>query len=315
MILYCFGHISFNELLDLALDHFGGAMHPRNLHLAIFIIGFILMRLSGEIWWWSSSVESDSYYESFKSTKRFRLNLCREIQMQSRLVKTKDGGHERNTGKTNDIHFTKLEKLKRAALVYDIKIIRWFKRHTRVAMVTSLLGFYCTYIPCNYFYQETCLWMTSISRHEILKGLPSSKMVGVRIKNNPSPIFRSIASGTVGPHPLLSKEEMNVWEDDIGANKQKKPDMVLRREPFTSTSQTCSQANWTMETLLSLEDELYEADEEYLGIILSKFSYFTFFGDAPAYFVTTQSFVVTNLIIFTLSMFILAKAKIPFFEI
>jgi hypothetical protein len=235
--------------------------------------------------------------------------------MQSRLVKTKDGGHERNTGKTNDIHFTKLEKLKRAALVYDIKIIRWFKRHTRVAMVTSLLGFYCTYIPCNYFYQETCLWMTSISRHEILKGLPSSKMVGVRIKNNPSPIFRSIASGTVGPHPLLSKEEMNVWEDDIGANKQKKPDMVLRREPFTSTSQTCSQANWTMETLLSLEDELYEADEEYLGSILSKFSYFTFFGDAPAYFVTTQSFVVTNLIIFTLSMFILAKAKIPFFEI
>jgi hypothetical protein len=70
-----------------------------------------------------------------------------------------------------------------------------------------------------------------------------------------------------------------------------------------------------METLLSLEDELYEADEEYLGIILSKFSYFTFFGDAPAYFVTTQSIVVTNLIIFTLSMFILAKAKIPFFEI
>jgi hypothetical protein len=27
-----------------------------------------------------------------------------------------------------------------------------------------------------------------------------------------------------------------------------------------------------METLLSLEDELYEADEEYLGSILSKFS-------------------------------------------
>jgi hypothetical protein len=214
LILYCFGHVSFNELLDVVLEHFGGDMHPRHLHLAIFIIGFILMRLSGEIWWWRSSVESDSYYESFESTKRFRLKLCREFHMQSRLVRTKDVGHERefsrsgNTGKTNDINVTKLEKLKMAALIYDIQIIRWFKRHTRLALVISLLGFECTCISCHYFYEETCLWMTSISRHEILKGLPSSKMVGARF--NPSPIFRSIASGTVGPHPLLSKEEMNV---------------------------------------------------------------------------------------------------------
>ena len=116
--------------------------------------------------------------------------------------------------------------LKRHALVKDAKIMKWFKRHPNVMVVSRLIGFYLFYIPCTYFYTETCMRFVAISRQELINSLPSViQTEGV----NPSPIFRSML--TVGLTPLLSQDDIDSWSEQARLT-QPRTDMGLKREPI-----------------------------------------------------------------------------------
>ena len=116
--------------------------------------------------------------------------------------------------------------LKRHALVKDANILKWFKRHPNVMVVSRLIGFYLFYIPCTYFYTETCMRFVAISRQELINSLPSViQTEGV----NPSPIFRSML--TVGLTPLLSQDEIDSWSEQARLT-QPRTDMGLKREPI-----------------------------------------------------------------------------------
>jgi len=306
LVLYCFGHLSFFELTNLFLDSFGDCMHPRNANIIILAVGFLLLRLSGDLWYWTSLVDSEPLSKCFKATKQYRLRLAQESTRISSSM-----GESSDT--VNCVKLSKLENLKRAALIQDIHTMKWFKRHERLTMVISLLGFYFTYIPATFFYTETCLWFAALPRHEVISGLPSLKLTEGVI--NASPIFRSMLA--TGPTPLLSKDEMDIWMEKVGV-VHTKPDMALRHERASEgsfTSSTCSATNGTLESFLALEDDLYYADAEYLNAKLSKASSGLFFGDPPAYFVTTKGMLVVNCFVFGCSMLLLSKAKVPFFAI
>jgi len=294
VLLYCLGHCAFSELCTLAIDNLACCCSSvLNVQIGMLALGFLLQRITGDIWYWSSLVDSDAFYDKYRETKRYRLMLARGLCM---------GGSKSP--------LTKSERAKRGILKKDIQIIKWFKRHEGCTMLISLLGFYLTYIPVDYFHKESCLWLAAIPRHEILSELPSTKLTAGGI--NFSPVFRSIVSAS-GPSPLLSKEEVAFWDETV-AVPQEIPDMALRREPIGPTN-FCSGINGTLESFLQMEDELYSEDEEYLKEHLSEFSYSTFFGDAPAYFISAKGIVAVNMFIFGCSVSLLLKGNFPFFDV
>jgi hypothetical protein len=288
IILFCLGHASFYDLVTQALDLLTGSFQSRaKLNFGLMAIGFLLLRLSGEIWFYSSGVvDSDPFYNQFKETKLFRLKLANSYIA---LFKDKKKGAN------------KIEILKRHALVKDVKIMKWFKRHPNVMVVSSLIGFYLFYIPCAYFYAETCMWFVAISRQELINSLPSViQTEGV----NPSPIFRSML--TVGPTPLLSQDEIDSWSEQAGITKPPIQD---------NDSQSCSAINGTLGSFLFLEDRLYLEDDAYLRSRLSSYSYYSFLGEATAYFISPKGYFTISSVVFGLSLSLLTKAKVGFFKL
>jgi hypothetical protein len=149
--------------------------------------------------------------------------------------------------------------LKRHTLVKDVKIMNWFKRHPSVMVVSRLIGFYLFYIPCTYFYTETCMRFVAISRQELINSLPNViQTEGV----NPSPIFRSML--TAGLTPLLSQDEIDSWSEQARLT-QPRTDMGSKREPIQDNhSQAYSAMNGILGSFLFLEERLYLEDDEYL---------------------------------------------------
>jgi hypothetical protein len=292
LILYCLGHASFFDLMTQIIDVFTRRFEDqRKLNIFLLASGFLLLRATGDIWYWSKIVQSFSFYNHYREATRFRFNLAKQYNVSS-------SEHD-----NCDI----VQNFKRKILIRDVNTLQWFKRRPNLRMVLGLVGFYLFYIPCQYFYMETCMWFVSIPRQKIISGLPSVKLSdGI----NPSPIFRSIV--TTGPSPLLSESEMNEWSKRVGV-PQLWPDMVLRRERLSTES--CSAVNGTLESFLELEDELYYADEAYLRSTLSSNSYYSFFGWGPAYFISTWGLLAVSSIVFALCSILLAKAKVAFFEI
>jgi hypothetical protein len=143
--------------------------------------------------------------------------------------------------------------------VKDVKIMNWFKRHPSVMVVSRLIGFYLFYIPCTYFYTETCMRFVAISRQELINSLPNViQTEGV----NPSPIFRSML--TAGLTPLLSQDEIDSWSEQARLT-QPRTDMGSKREPIQDNhSQAYSAMNGILGSFLFLEERLYLEDDEYL---------------------------------------------------
>mmetsp|Transcript_4274 Transcript_4274/g.8177 ORF Transcript_4274/g.8177 Transcript_4274/m.8177 type:complete len:408 (-) Transcript_4274:121-1344(-) len=292
LILYCLGHASLYDLMSQFVEFLVKELeNQRDVHLGLLATGFLLLRMTGDIWYWSKIVQSFSFYNHYREATRLRLDLA-----------------NRYTSSSSDYNnCNMLQKFKRNILVRDVNNLKWFKRRAKLKMVLGLVGFYLFYIPCQHFYTETCMWFVSIPRHKIISGLPSLKLTdGI----NPSPIFRSIVSK--GKSPLLSESEMVQWSKRIGV-PQLWPDMVLRRERLSFDS--CSAVNGTLESFLELEDALYYADEEYLYSILSSQSYYLFFGSSPAYFISARGLLAVSSIVFALTSFLLAKAKVAFFAL
>mmetsp|Transcript_1333 Transcript_1333/g.2086 ORF Transcript_1333/g.2086 Transcript_1333/m.2086 type:complete len:409 (+) Transcript_1333:31-1257(+) len=298
LILYCLGHASFYDLFTQTLYFLTGRFeeNPMKLHIGLLALGFLVLRTSGEIWYYSSGVVySDSFYNQFRATKLFRLKLANKHVLQRKDKKIID---------------SKIQTLKREALVKDIKLQKFFKRHPKVGLVSGLIGYYLVYIPCNYFYSETCLKYVAIPRQDIINELPSVKKQTEGV--NPSPIFRSMLS--VGPYPLLSKDEMDSWNDRVGV-MQTFPDMALRIKHIPDNSQSCSAINGTLESFLALEDSLYYEDEMYLRSKLSSSSYGAFFGDGPAYFISSNGWFAISSIVFGICFILLAKVNVEFFDV
>jgi hypothetical protein len=292
LILYCLGHASFFDLMTQLVEFLTmGFEDLRKANLCLLATGFLLLRATGDIWYWSKIVQSFSFYNHYRKAMRFRFNLASRY----------------NASSSDNENCGIIQNFKRKVLLTDVSTIHWFKRHPNLRMVLGLAGFYLFYIPCQYFYTETCMWFVSIPRQNIVSNLPSLKLSdGI----NPSPIFRSIV--TMGPSPLFSEDEMNEWSKRVGV-PQLWPDMVLRRERFSTES--CSAVNGTLESFLELEDELYYADEDYLRSVLSSYSYYSFFGWSPAYFISTRGLLIVSSTVFALCSILLAKAKVAFFEI
>lgn len=297
MILYCLGHISLYDLFTQALS-FSTRRFTNEIHLNIGLMatGFLLLRISGDIWYYSSGVVySDSFYDQFRATKLFRLKLANKYVSQKKGKKIMD---------------VRIQTLKREALVKDIKLQKFFKRHPKVALVSGLIGYYLIYVPCVYFYSETCMKYVAISRQDVINDLPSVKKQTEGV--NPSPIFRSMLS--VGQFPLLSQDEIDSWSDQAGV-MQSWPDMALRRERVYDNSQSCSAINGTLESFLALEDSLYYEDEAYLRSKLSSYSYYNFFGYGPAYFMSSKGWFAISSIVFGICFILLAKVNVAFFEV
>ena len=300
LVLYCFGHVALYDLTAILVGGFIGLFTNQNIgNFASMAVGFLLLRLSGGIWFWSEIVESEPYYNLFKTAKRSRLQWAKKIK-SARDCSDEDSG--------DSFKLSKMETLKGGLLVKDIHMLKWFKCHPNVTLVFGLLGFYFTYIPCNNFYSENLMNFVAVPRHEIISGLPSVKLTTEG--TNPSPIFRAIL--TPGPTPLLSQDEMSIWKEQVG-DPQPWPDMALRRERVCSD--TCSAINGTLDSFLALEDDLYYEDEIYLRSKISPDSYYAFFGNCPAYFITTNGQVFADSIIFGVSAFLLSKVNVNLFDI
>ena len=188
--------------------------------------------------------------------------------------------------------------------------MKWFKRHPNVMVVSRLIGFYLFYIPCTYFYTETCMRFVAISRQELINSLPSViQTEGV----NPSPIFRSML--TVGLTPLLSQDEIDSWSEQARLT-QPRTDMGLKREPMQDNdSQSCSAMNGILGSFLFLEERLYLEDDEYLQSRLSSYSYYSFLGEASAYFISPKGLFTISSVVFGFSLSLLTKTKVGFFEL
>lgn len=296
MILYCLGHASFFDLIMQSHDLLAAKFqNPTRLNIGLMAMGFLILRLSGDIWFYSSGVvDSKPFHNQFKETKLFRLKLANRYIA---LFKDKKKGEH------------KIEALKRHALVMDVKTMKWFKRHPNVMVVSSLIGFYLFYLPCVHFYNETCMKFVAIPRQDMINSLPSVKQSeGV----NPSPIFRSML--TTGPTPLLSQDERDSWSKQAGTTIPW-DDMALKREPMQYISQSCSAINGTLDSFLSLEDRLYLEDELYLRSRLSSYSYYNFFGYGPAYFISSKGWFTISSLVFCFCFYLLTKAKVGFFDL
>jgi hypothetical protein len=292
LVLYCLGHTSFFDVMSQIVDFVAKNYDDqRKVNLCLLLSGFLILRATGDIWYWSKVIDSMSFYNHYKITTRFRFNLAKEYRASS----------------SDSLRGDVIQNLKRKILLKDISTLQWFKRHPSLKMTLGLVGFYLFYLPCQYFYMEACMWCVSISRHKIISELPSVKMSdGI----NPSPVFRSLV--TTGPSPLLSGEEMEKWRDRVGV-PQLWTDMVLRRERIETD--TCSAINGTLESFLQWEDELYYADEAYLKSTLSMNSYYSFFGWGPAYFISSRGYFIMSSLVFVLCSGLLAKAKVGFFDL
>lgn len=326
-ILYCFAHCAFFEIINISMDFLTVLVEEKTgfspstdrvQHVILLILAFLLLRISGDIWFWTSIIDSDEFYEKYQKSKRYRLTLARNLHSDSFLSES-----------SND-QLPMMEILRRKIIRNDIRMLRWFKKHEYMCCLVSLMGFYLTYIPVTYFYQETCLWYAAEPRHEVLKNLPSTKKVkelGGTI--NYSPIFRAIAS-TTGPSPLLSQEEFQQWNKSLGDTPlQRMPDMVVRiakeNEDDEENEESCisnfadafnvDDEKYSIDTIITLMDEMYYEDEQYLQKTLSKFSYGNFFGDGPAYFVSDKGLMISSLIIFVASVSLLLGLKVPFFDV
>lgn len=315
VILYCFAHLALYDVIIYLISYLTD-IHPNPVVHNMFLMafGFLLLRCSGGLWFWATCVDSDSYYYQFKATNNLRKKMAKKISAGPGPGPF--GEHNRhdndndNTQKKNSQQvFTKLETAKRNILVKDTRILRWFKHQWTLSCIIQLFGFYCIYVPCSYFYSDTCMWYASIPRIELISGLPSLQKQN---SINLSSVFRSML--IAGPSPLLSDLEMEMW----GEGPVLKLDAVCSAEdtcPATNGNYTSDSEAAAMKTFLELSDSLYYADDEYLQSKVSSSSYYSFNGWYQAYFLTQYGQLAVSAVVFGLSFFLLTRMKINVFTI
>jgi len=310
MILYSLGHMAIYDIVAAVVAHMIIHQNPMIQNMFLMVFGFLLLRVSGNIWFWSAAVDSDSYYYGFKAAKKLRREKAKaDITTTEYNESIKD--HLTAKYESDEQILTKVEIVKRNVLAKDVKTLKWFKRHENVKMTLGTIGFYFIYIPCAYFYSESCMWLATIQRNELITDLPSLQTTK-DMKFNPSPIFRSLV--LAGPSPLLNPDEMSVWQDKALLSLWKE-DASLCEEETCPAGDTSTSKDIMMKSLIAFQDQLYYADEAYIKSKISSYSFYSFMGYAPANFVSEKGSVTVSAVVFSLSFLLLTCIKVHLFNV
>lgn len=323
--------------------------------IVLFCMGLFVQRISGNLWFWSSIVQSKRFKLDFRAAKRYRQRLLRvsdhlfsnpsqkqDDELQQKLLQQDTTLNTTTTttaaATTKDNKSKTLQGLKRlmqnmslAILNVDLNVMSWFRRHERLTTFLGLLGFYLCYMPVDYLYREKLLYYLSIPRMELLNELPSLQRLPQGMVN-PSPVFRSLV--IAGKSPLLSEDEMNSFLnrfetteavlDDIDGVIQVNTcgsagtcdyDEYYSEEDSDTDSNTVTNDDMNMESFTAFTSALNTEDENFLKNRVSPSSFGEFMGDYHSYFINERGVLLLNVVIFGSSVFLLTQAKVPFFDI
>lgn len=297
MILYMFASSAFYDIFvqfNSFVSNIFSKIHYDTYSIVSLGLGVLLLRLTGDLWWYGLKIDSESFYDRFYETKYRRKRIAkRHILLQTTLT-------------YSDSFFT---KLKRSMTAMDVQILRYFREHYYLKLFVSLVGCYLVYLPCSHFYYSKMMKLAEIPRSTILESLPSTQeSSGI----NPSPIFRSLLASEISD---LKPEQIGKWNETIQVDHQW-PDLGLHRKSISESelAQSCSSFNGTINDYLAWEDALYAKDYEYLYNLLSSTSYYAFFGSAPASLISSQGYFLASFSIFTISVCLLSYMKVSFLE-
>lgn len=298
MISYMFASSAFYDIFvqfNSFVSNIFSKIHYDTFSILSLVVGVVLLRLTGDLWWYGLNIDSERFYNQFYETKYRRKRIAkRHILLQRTLT-------------DNDSFFT---KLKSSMTAMDVRILRYFREHYYLKLFVSLVGCYLVYIPCSHFYYSKMMKLAEIPRSTILESLPSAQeSSGI----NPSPIFRSLLASEITD---LKPEQIGKWNETIQVDHQW-PDLVLHRKSMSESelTQSCSSFNGTINDYLAWEDALYAKDYDYLYNLLSSNSYYAFFGSAPASLISSKGYFLASFSVFTISVCFLSYMKVSFLEI
>lgn len=265
-------------------------MSDNVVHFSLFLIGLILLRISGNLWWWACTIESKPIKESFKRSYKYRKYLASED-----LVDEEDT--------TRSSFFRLVEGKKRLLLKNELRTIRWFDRHERISLFISLVGFYCAYLPANQFVVERLT--PAVNRNILVPEMPSYKYAKENQITNPSILFDKMMVS--GRKPLLTDEEMSEFGGTRGNGKN-------------SSSQDPAKIKWTkrrredLDFFLEFQKYLSDQDNSYLEEIISSDSLIVLQGDSDIDLNRDKDLFTMYTILYSTSVFLLCYIGVPFFD-
>ena len=271
LFLFCIGHESMCMMVQIVVVEFIDIfkVDPDLAHLFIAITSLCMLRFSGGVWYWSTY--EDKEYDSFKNIMKSRVRKSKANTMVGKLLQ------------------------------FDIKILKWFRRHQRFQGIWNILGFYLCEVAAihlldNYIATPLC----SIPKSDLFDSMPSAQLQrnSFKVDFSPTPpidkhLYRNnhpfymhydiILNGENLPNisPLLTNSSLNegitspkyqcidnqyIYQGEDCMHAVKDPQVIMpNNKNYTDLE------NWF--------NDLYKEDRKYLDKLLTEESSDALFGD------------------------------------
>lgn len=199
LILYCIASLSFysfcNEFLEVVYKTRPNMTLDR-YYAILFAIGLFILRLTGNLWYWTGECQGGRFYRVLKRSKRRRKAFVKSMI-------------EQNTGRTKNRIISYIIQL-------DTGVIKFFHRHNLLRGVLTVFAFNCIYISM-YYVQSTKLQKYIAEPRDIyLKDLPSVKYFS---KNNQhiksSMMYRALSLDSLEDQQLESNASCQALSQDL----------------------------------------------------------------------------------------------------
>lgn len=268
-------YLFFYELLYFALTFFPN-ITVQQFNVSLFIIGLILLRATGNIWYWTGECQSGRLYKVLRIS-----NLRRRYLVE----KQKKEYNQRDSCPIYDKTF-----MMARIIQLDRSIHNFFHRRKLLSGFITTFGFNCIYMSMYYLHTDKLQKFVADPKVQYLKNLPSVRHYEkINQTNELSLMYRT-----------LSKNLSTI-------------DSSCSTSNFQETNYNLSH---DMNDFLSLQDSLHAEDSVFLYESLSLNSYYSLLGDPSAQIVTKKKTLLFHGCIYVITAgVLLAWFKWPLLEV
>jgi hypothetical protein len=197
-----------NEFIELVYKS-QPTMSLDTFYSILFVLGVAILRVTGNLWYWTGECQSGRFYKVLKHSKRRRKMFVKAII-------------EHNTRSSKSLILSRIIQI-------DTNMIKFFHRHKLFRGFLAVFAFNCIYMSMYYVQSTKLQKYIAEPRDDYLKHLPSVKYLNINNQHVKSSLmYRTLSlNDVVEDQDIVSNTSCQALSGDIDRFLQLQDELFL----------------------------------------------------------------------------------------